>query len=189
MLISYNTSKYFFIRTFNCSTILWVSVSQGQLLGNMSHTEVCGSLTKTVKPSFILGSSQWPIQTLGGGGDGWSSRPWNKGLGSGLKKNILALLASVWSKNRGAAPLDLSLPLWNERLCYKHSRDLKGVKTQTILPVQCGYYPESLWNSAMSSKTELPRWKDLTLVSNVNKAVLSWSLFWPSQWTMNSMNF
>ena len=90
----------------NCSTILWVSVSQGQLLGNMSPTEVCGSLTKTVKPSFILGSSQWPIQTLGGegGGVGWSSRPWNKGLGSGLKKNILALLASVWSKNRGGCP-------------------------------------------------------------------------------------
>ena len=86
----------------NCSTILWVSVSQGQLLGNMSPTEVCGSLTKTVKPSFILGSSQWPIQTLGRGGVGWSSRPWNKGLGSGLKKNILALLASVWSKNKGS---------------------------------------------------------------------------------------
>ena len=43
-------------------------MSQGQLLGNMSPTEVCGSLTKTVKPSFILGSSQWPIQTLGRGG-------------------------------------------------------------------------------------------------------------------------
>ena len=60
----------------NCSTILWVSVSQGQLLGNMSPTEVCGSLTKTVKPSFILGSSQWPIQTLGGeGGGGLGGHP------------------------------------------------------------------------------------------------------------------
>ena len=51
-------------------------MSQGQLLGNMSPTEVCGSLTKTVKPSFILGSSQWPIQTLRGGvGGGLGGHP------------------------------------------------------------------------------------------------------------------
>ena len=80
-------------------------MSQGQLLGNMSPTEVCGSLTKTVKPSFILGSSQWPIQTLGGeggGGLGGHPDPEIRGLGSGLKKNIMALLASVWSKNKGS---------------------------------------------------------------------------------------
>ena len=177
----------------NCSTILWVSVSQGQLLGNMSLTEVCGSLTKTVKPSFILGSSQWPIQTLGGGvggggGFAWSSRPWNKGLGSGLQKNILALLASVWSKNRGVPP----------GIChclYEMNSSVTNIHVISKVSKPKQFYlcnadnTQSLWNSAMSSKTELPRWKDLTLVSNVNKAVLSWSLFWPSQWTMNSMNF
>ena len=87
----------------NCSTILWVSVSQGQLLGNMSLTEVCGSLTKTVKPSLIWaplsdGSRPW-------GEGGWSSRPWYKGLGRGLEKKILAHLASVCSRNEGGCPL------------------------------------------------------------------------------------
>ena len=87
----------------NCSTILWVSVSQGQLLGNMSPTEVCGSLTKTVKPSLIWaplsdGSRPW-------GEGGWSSRPWYKGLGRGLEKKILAHLASVCSRSEGSCPL------------------------------------------------------------------------------------
>ena len=86
-------------------------MSQGQLLGNMSPTEVCGSLTKAVKPSLILGSSQWPIQTLGGGGVGGHPDPEIRVWGVVSKKNILALLASVWSKNRGAAPMDLPLPL------------------------------------------------------------------------------
>ena len=89
-------------------------MSQGQLLGNMSPTEVCGSLTKTVKPSFILGSSQWPIQTLGvgGGGDlGGHPDPEIRVWGVVSKKIYWPFWPQFGLKLGGAAPLDLSLPL------------------------------------------------------------------------------
>ena len=45
-------------------------MSQGQLLGNMSPTEVCRSLTKTVKCSFIIGLLSVADPDLGGRGGG-----------------------------------------------------------------------------------------------------------------------
>ena len=87
------------------------------------------------------------------------------------------------------------LPSWICHCLYEMNSSVTNIHMISKVPKPKQFYlcnadnTQSLWNSAMSSKTELPRWKDLTLVSNVNKAVLSWSLFWPSQWTMNSMNF
>ena len=118
----------------NCSTILWVSVSQGQLLGNMSPTEVCGSLTKTVKPSFILGSSQWPIQTLGGGGGvGWSSRPWNKGLGSGLKKIYWPFWPQFGLKIGG-------LPPWICHCLYEMNSSVTNIHVISKVPKPKQFY-------------------------------------------------
>ena len=172
----------------NCSTILWLSVSQGQLLGNMSLTEVCGSLTKAVKPSLILGSSQWRIQTLGGGG--WSSRPWYKGLGRGLEKKNWPIWPQFVLEMRGAAPCLLGSATasmkWTALLqTFTWSQRCQNPNNSYLCYVDD---TQSLWNPAMCSNTELPCRKNLTLVSNVDKAVLG-SLFWPSQWTMNSMNF
>lgn len=67
-------------------------MSQGQLLGNMSPTEVRGSLTKTVKRSFIIGLLSVADPDLGGRGGGCGHPdPEIMGWGVVSKKKILAL--------------------------------------------------------------------------------------------------
>ena len=123
---------------------------------------------------------------LGGGGGGGCGHPDPEIMGWGVvsKKKKLALLTSVWSKNEGGLPpplLDLPLPLWNEQpsllQTFTESQKCQNPNDSYLCYADNTQY---LWNSVMCSKTELPHRKNLTLVSNVDKAVLR-SLFWPFQ--------
>ena len=51
----------------------------------------------------MLAEADPDFQIKGGGGEGGSSRPWDKGK-QFPKKFFSALRASVWSKNKGGGP-------------------------------------------------------------------------------------
>ena len=166
MLISYNTSKYFFICTFNLwiavqfCEFLWVKVNCLEIWALQRYVGL--KLKQSNLPLYWAplsdGSRPWGV-------GGWSSRPWYKGLGSGLKKKISAFLASVCSRNVGGCPLPSGIChcLYEMNSSVTNIHVISKVpKPKQFLPLLCGWYPVPL-----KSSNVLQHWAALQKKSNL----------------------